>query len=101
MLPDASLEMAREVAETIRASRKPIFVVPDKKEIVTLTLSLGIAHFPTHASGAQNLLEAADLACFKAKGGRLPDGTRYGSNRVMAIGDFWDEFPDQSARFLK
>ena len=103
ILYESSLEKAREIGEVIRANQKLIFVTPDQKEIATLTLSLGIAHFPTHVTNAENLARAADLALLKAKdGGRLPDGTSYvGRNRVMAIGDFWDEFPEQSARFLR
>lgn len=110
ILPETSLEKARQIAETIRAHRKPFPLMVweskmtyDKKEIAALTLSLGVAHYPTHVSSAQNLFHAADVALLKAKrGGRLPDGTSYiGRNRVMAIGDFWDEFPEQSARFLR
>ncbi|MBW3637761.1 MAG: GGDEF domain-containing protein [Armatimonadetes bacterium] len=104
ILYEASLQKAREIAETIRAHRKPeSLTTHDEKEIAALTLSIGIAHCPDHAQNAQNLVQAADLALLKAKdGGRLPDGTNYiGRNHVMAIGDFWDEFPDQSARFLR
>ena len=107
ILPEVSLETAREIAEIIRLHRQAFFVEVNGKSVETLTLSLGIAHFPTHASSAQNLLEAADLALLKAKGegkqgGRWPDGTHYtGRNRVIAIGDFLDDFPEQSARFLR
>lgn len=106
ILPENSLEQAREVAERIRAQREEVGVEIEGKKVATLTLSIGIAHFPTHVSSAQHLLEAADLAMWKAKGqqgsSRLPDGTPYtGRNRVMAIGDFWDDFPEQSAAFLK
>ncbi|HEX9998220.1 MAG TPA: GGDEF domain-containing protein [Abditibacterium sp.] len=104
---ESPLENARQIAEKIRAARKPVFVTSSGKEVATLTLSLGIAHFPTHVSNAENLLAAAYLALLKAKGegkegGRWPDGTPYSArNRVMAIGDFLDDFPEQSARFLK
>lgn len=107
VLPGTSLEGARHVAETIRAQRNSMLIKLDEKEVETLTLSIGIAHFPTHVTSAQNLLEAADLALLKAKGegkqgGRWRDGTPYtGRNRVMAIGDFLDDFPEESARFLR
>ncbi|HEX8464760.1 MAG TPA: GGDEF domain-containing protein [Abditibacterium sp.] len=101
IMPQCSLQKACEVAESLRAQRKPVFVTPDKTEVAALTLSLGLAHFPKHVSSAEGLIYAADLALLKAKrGGRLPDGTTYtGRNRVMVIGDFLDEFPHQSAVF--
>ena len=102
ILYESSLENAREIAEKIRTNRKPIMVEMNGGKIEILTLSLGIAHFPTHATDPLNLIGAADLALLKAKqGGQLSDGTPYSSrNRVMAIGDFLDDFPRQSARFL-
>lgn len=105
ILSEISLQAAREIAEEIRAGREKTMLTPDGKEVVALTLSIGIAHFPTQVSSAENLLLAADLALMKAKGegsSRLANGTPYtGRNRVMAIGDFWDDFPEQSAEFLK
>ena len=107
ILYETSLEEAREVAEKIRAHRASFFVESGEKQIETLTLSLGIAHFPTHVSNAENLLAAADLALLKAKGqgkegGRWPDGTPYSArNRAMAIGDFLDDFPEESVKFLR
>lgn len=108
ILVEASLDDAREVAEGIRCSSDEVrLTLWDKTEYRMLTLSLGIAHFPTHVSNAENLLRAADLALMKAKGqgkrgGRWSDGTPYtGRNRAMAIGDFRDDFPEQSAEFLK
>ncbi len=106
ILYESLLENARKLAETIRANRREIqLALWDKTEYRMLTLSIGIAHLPTQVSSAENLLRAADLALMKAKGegsSRLSDGTPYtGRNRVMAIGDFWDDFPEQSAQFLK
>ncbi len=102
---ECSLEAAREIAEKIRANRTPFPVKVGEKEVETLTLSIGIAHFPTHVSNAENLLRATELALIKAKGegsSRLADGTHFTPrNRVMAIGDFWDDFPEQSAEFLR
>ncbi|PQV63862.1 diguanylate cyclase (GGDEF) domain-containing protein [Abditibacterium utsteinense] len=99
ILYEASLEQAREIAQRIRAS---FFVESNGKEVETLTLSLGIAHFPTHVSNAQDLLEVADLALLKTKrGGCLANGATYsGRNRAMTIGDFLDDFPEQSEEFL-
>ncbi len=103
ILPEHSLEQARDVAERILASQPPLLVLHEGvRWVETLTLSIGFALFPTHALSAENLLRAADVALMKAKeGGRLPDGTSYsGRNRAVAWGDFLDEFPQQSAEFL-
>ncbi len=101
VLPEHSSEQAREVAEQILASQRP-FAVFIEGYGESLTFSIGFALFPDHALDAEKLLQAADVALWKAKsGGRLSDGTPYvGRNRVMTWGDFLDEFPDQSARFL-
>ncbi len=106
VLPEQSLEGAREVAARILASQPPVEILATSvgrgTPIATLSFSIGIALFPTHALSAEKLLHAADIALLKAKdGGRLPDGTAYsGRNRAMAWGDFLDEFLDQSAQFL-
>jgi len=102
--PDLSLAETKQRAEAIHDHQQPISLGEEGKEkFLSLTFSIGVAHFPTHVENAEALLWAADLALLKAKRpGRLPDGTAYtGRNRVMAIGDFLDEFPHESARFLK
>ena len=101
VLHEVSLQQAREVANQILASQPPQ-LVPVGGEDSYMSFSIGIALHPTHATGAEHLLEAADIALMKAKdGGRLPDGTPYtGRNRAMTWGDFLDEFPHESARFL-
>lgn len=103
VLYEASLKEAREIAETLRAARSPFAGERGENEVGKLTFSLGIAHFPNQVSNSENLLRAADVALLKAKrGGRLPDSTScIGRNRAMTFGDFLDEFPEQSARFLK
>lgn len=103
ILQEHSLEQAREVAEQILASQPPLLVLHDGVRLVeTLSFSIGLALFPTHALSAENLLRAADIALLKAKrGGRLPDGAPYsGRNRALTWGEFLDEFPQESAQFL-
>ena len=104
LLHEVSLQQVREVADKILASQPPQ-AAPSWSDVPfapCMSFSIGIALYPTHATSAENLLHAADIALFKAKdGGRLPDGIPYtGRNRAMMWGDFLDEFPDQSARFL-
>jgi len=103
ILPEHSLEQARQMAERILASQPPFVVLHDGvRPVETLSLSIGFALFPTHALSAEKLFWAADIALLKAKrGGRLPDGMPYsGRNRALTWGDFLDEFPHQSAEFL-
>lgn len=111
VMPDQSLEAARALAARILASQPPLeFVLTSVGRgtpVQTLSFSIGIALFPTHALDAEKLLHATDVALLKAKGqggsrgGLLPDGTPYvPRNRAMTWGDFLDEFPQQSARFL-
>jgi diguanylate cyclase (GGDEF)-like protein len=104
ILYESSLEKAREVAETIRARRVPVEIQTKPFPTVALTLSLGIAHFPTDAPSEKYLFWAAELALLRAKRmGQLPFGltSSIGRNRVMAISDFRDDFPLQSAECLK
>ncbi|BCM91045.1 diguanylate cyclase DosC [Abditibacteriota bacterium] len=101
VLHEVSLQQARDVADKILASQPPQ-LVPAGGEAPFMSFSIGFALFPIQATSAEHLLHAADVALLKVKrGGRLPDGTPYtGRNRAMTWGDFLDEFPEQSARFL-
>lgn len=101
VLHEVSLQQAREVADKILAFQPPQ-MMPVAGQAPFMSFSIGIARFPTHATNAENLLIMADKALMKAKeGGRLPDGTPYTArNRAMTWGDFLDESPHESARFL-
>lgn len=69
VLPDASLEGAREKAEAVRASVKNLDLEYQDQPIGKITASLGVALFPAHAEDADSLLRAADEALYHAKGG--------------------------------
>jgi diguanylate cyclase (GGDEF)-like protein len=60
ILPDTSVHDTFEVAERLRKSF-------NSQSLGGLTLSLGIAGFPQHASTAQDLIAAADKALYEAK----------------------------------
>ena len=69
VLPEASLEGARQKAEDIRASVKNLDLTYQDKPIGRITASLGVALFPAHAEDAESLMRAADEALYHAKGG--------------------------------
>jgi len=65
-LPHASQHDAEHLAERIvrRIAQTPLYL---HEQTVRLTTSLGIAHFPTHADNAEDLLAHADAAMYQAK----------------------------------
>lgn len=66
LMPHASLDDARHLAERIvhRIAQTPLCL---HEQTVRLTTSLGIAHFPTHADNAEDLVAHADAAMYQAK----------------------------------
>lgn len=66
LMPQASLDDAQHLAERIvrRISQTPLHM---HEQTVRLTTSLGIAHFPTHADNAEDLVAHADAAMYQAK----------------------------------
>lgn len=77
VLPSTDAEGARELAERIR---KRIEASPAATSVgeVRVTLSLGVAGFPTHGEGLDALVHAGDEALYEAK--------RAGRNRVVLAG---------------
>lgn len=72
ILPETGLDGAVEVAERLRRRvAEHRFPVEEGSEVVgQVTISLGVAAFPLHASTAQELLQAADEALLLAKQGK-------------------------------
>jgi diguanylate cyclase (GGDEF)-like protein len=75
VLPETDAAGALAVAERVRVSmeRHP-HITDGGDEAVSLTVSLGVAAYPTHASSVSGLIEAADQAMYDAK--------RAGKNQV-------------------
>ena len=71
LLPDASLEVAAQVAERLRERLEHTDIPPAGH----ITLSLGVAHWPQHGSDIAEVLDIADTALYEAK--------RTGRNRVV------------------
>jgi len=67
ILADTSLESARLRAEEIRASAKNVRGSLDGQELGPITISIGLAAYPTHAATGEGLLAAADVALYEAK----------------------------------
>ena len=68
VLPEASLEGARQKAEAVRAAIKKLDLNYRDKRIHALTASFGVALFPDHADDADALMRIADEALYQAKG---------------------------------
>ena len=89
LLPEASRKEAEECGERVlEAIRRSVSMVGDRR--VTVTASMGIVLFPSHATTVEELLARADLAMYYAK--------EQGRNqcRVHDPGDGWEA--DQKAR---
>lgn len=67
LLPGATLAEARERAEDIRRAAKALSITHNGRPLGPVTLSLGVAVYPTHGDTAEALLGAADAALLRAK----------------------------------
>ena len=75
ILSPSTAEGARLRAEKIRADAEQLSVNHAGRDLGAITLSLGVAVFPDHASEAAATVKAADVALYQAKSG--------GRNRVV------------------
>lgn len=82
LLPESDIDGAFLVAERVRQrlDRERIDLALESGEVVPVhvTMSIGVAAFPAHASDADLLISAADQALYRAK--------RSGRNRVCRAG---------------
>jgi diguanylate cyclase (GGDEF)-like protein len=76
ILPNASLEIAKQRAEGIRAKVSLLRIESHGDERASVSLSLGVASYPEHGMSAEFVMRAADLALYQAK--------REGRNRVVS-----------------
>lgn len=75
ILSPSTAEGARQRAEKIREGAGLLSVSQASRDLGAITLSLGVAIFPDHASESAALVKTADLALYQAKSG--------GRNRVV------------------
>ena len=86
ILPEASLEIVRQRAEEIRREFPKVPVLHRGQVMESVTVSLGVAMFPTHGATGQDVLRAADDAMYRAKA--------QGRNRVVTAKNGVRHLPD-------
>jgi len=86
LMKNTTTENALQRAEALRASVEAMeFHVDD--QLLNLTISIGVATYPTHSAELQRVIEAADAALYRAKaGGRNQVATVSGSENVGQSG---------------
>jgi diguanylate cyclase (GGDEF)-like protein/PAS domain S-box-containing protein len=67
IMQDATLEVTHQRAEQIKESIKQLRVHQGTKVLDPITLSLGVAIFPEHGKTRRTILQAADVALYRAK----------------------------------
>ena len=67
IMPDASLETARQRAEQLRGEAKGIHIHDAGLSLEGITLSLGVAVYPQHGRNREDVMRAADAALYRAK----------------------------------
>ncbi len=67
ILPGATLQAGRERAEHLRKGARELTLSHHRQTLGPLSLSVGLAHMPSHASTAPELMRAADAAMYRAK----------------------------------
>jgi diguanylate cyclase (GGDEF)-like protein/PAS domain S-box-containing protein len=85
ILPDISLEQARQRLEQLRNDLRRMVVREEGQTIGNVTVSMGIAYYPVHGQTNHSLLQAADQALYRAK--------ETGRDRIVVVSD---EPPDAS-----
>ncbi|CAA6605431.1 conserved hypothetical protein [Rhodospirillaceae bacterium LM-1] len=67
MLPGTSLVNAQERAEDLRKAVKSLTVLHQGRPVGQITISIGLAAYPSHIANRFTLIEAADKALYQAK----------------------------------
>jgi diguanylate cyclase (GGDEF)-like protein len=67
ILPDISMDDARQRLEQLRSDLTRMIVREDGQSIQAVTVSMGMAYFPVHGRSRQTLLHSADQALYRAK----------------------------------
>ena len=67
IFPESSLEDTCKRVDQLRQEIKTMSIRYQGSEIGAMTISLGIASYPTHGKSSRDLLLAADMALYRAK----------------------------------
>ncbi|MBC7876124.1 MAG: diguanylate cyclase [Anaerolineales bacterium] len=71
ILPDTSIEIAEQRAETLRNKVSLMKLDHNGQDIGKVTISIGVASYPQHGETRDTLIKSADIAAYLAKtGGR-------------------------------
>ncbi len=80
VLPETPVGEALRVAERVRRRvDERLFRMPDSREVLRVTVSIGLATYPKDATEKKDLVEKADAALYRAKHG--------GKNAVVATSE--------------
>ena len=92
MLPDMNAEIAFERAENIRRAISAIRLPLDRDILAELSVSIGVAFYPSDGDTAEQLLRRADEALYRAK--------KLGRNRVVVFEEHLVEPAPRDAQML-
>jgi len=67
LMPETTLEAAREVAEKLRKAIKSISLFRESETVKNITLSFGVSSFPRNGLTRMKIIESADKALYRAK----------------------------------
>jgi diguanylate cyclase (GGDEF)-like protein/PAS domain S-box-containing protein len=67
ILPEASLDVTQQRAELLRTAVKQLNVECNGQSVGVITLSMGVASFPTYGQDPEAVIKAADEALYRAK----------------------------------
>lgn len=67
LLENSSLEETINTGEDLRLEIKNSVIIPSCKEGKSVTVSIGIGHFPTHGNSLESIIKKADYAMYNAK----------------------------------
>ena len=81
LMPETDAERALEAAQRIRVAVADASLVLNQESVRT-TVSIGVASFPDHGSGAADLLQKADAAMYRSKDRGRNCVTSYDQNAV-------------------
>jgi diguanylate cyclase (GGDEF)-like protein/PAS domain S-box-containing protein len=78
LIPDAPLEVVFARAELVHSLVQSLDITYERKNLGTITLSIGVAMYPENGSSWKSLMKSVDTALYQAK--------NWGRNRVVIAG---------------
>jgi diguanylate cyclase (GGDEF)-like protein len=87
LLPETGLQQAMTVCEKIRTLMQQM-PIPDEKDALFITVSIGVAAFPQHAMDTNGLIHSVEKA--------LKDAQKAGKNRI-SVGKRHTESPEDTS----